>query len=248
MSVRSGVGVHNTEGSRAKASRACDARERLRPGLAATLAIIALIWGTCAEAADARVILLRGWFGVFSTGMDGLADELRAKGVDAKVAGHLHWSAAVADILRERSAVKSGPLILVGHSQGANNVIDMARALEPHRVPVDLLVTLAPFMQDPVPANVLRAVNYYQSPGWGAPLAPARGFHGRLSNIDVASDLTITHITIDKSAKVRAEIVREIIALVRADDGENSAGPAATAARSPSSDRRGRTQAAAGAR
>jgi hypothetical protein len=177
------------------------------------LVLVALIWCNCAQAAEPRVLLLRGWFGVFSTGMDSLADELRANGIDAQVAGHLHWAKAVEDILRERSAGRAAPLILVGHSQGGNNVIDIARALEPHHVTVDLIVTLAPFMQDPVPGNVLRAVNYYQSPGWGAPLAPGRGFRGSLSNIDVANDLTITHITIDKSAKVRADVVREIVSL-----------------------------------
>jgi hypothetical protein len=177
------------------------------------LMFIALIWCSSAQAAEPRVLLLRGWFGVFSTGMDSLADELRANGINAQVAGHLHWAKAMDEILRERSAGKTGPLILVGHSQGGNNVIDIARALEPHHVTVDLVVTLAPFMQDPVPGNVLRAVNYYQSPGWGAPLAPGRGFRGSLSNIDVANDLTITHITIDKSAKVRADIVREIVSV-----------------------------------
>ena len=161
------------------------------------LVLVALIWCNCAQAAEPRVLLLRGWFGVFSTGMDSLADELRANGIDAQVAGHLHWAKAVEDILRERSAGRAAPLILVGHSQGGNNVIDIARALEPHHVTVDLIVTLAPFMQDPVPGNVLRAVDYYQSPGWGAPLAPGRGFRGSLSNIDVANDLSITDITID---------------------------------------------------
>jgi hypothetical protein len=97
---------------------------------------------------------------------------------------------------------------------------------------VDLLVTLAPFMQEPVPANVLRAVNYYQSPGWGAPLIPGRGLHGRLSNIDVANDVTIVHITIDKSARVRAGIVREIATLSRAEERDNSRKlPAAAAIR-----------------
>ncbi len=74
-------------------------------------------------------------------------------------------------------------------------------------------MTLAPFMQNPVPANVLHAINYYQSPGWGAPLTTAPGFHGKLTNNDMASDLTVFHITIDKSTKIQGEIEREIMAL-----------------------------------
>ena len=238
------VRFEQTECSSGALSRVHDAQERW--WLQAALLVIALLWCSCAQASAPRVLLLRGWFGVFSTGMDSLADELRANGIDAEVAGHLHWETAVADILREHSAGNSGPLILVGHSQGANNVIDIARALEPHRIQVDLLVTLAPFMQDPVPGNVLRAVNYYQSPGWGAPLAPGVGFRGRLSNVDVANDLTITHITIDKSARVRAEIVREVIALVRAED--SPAKLPAAASRPSASGAKRPAQAAAGMR
>jgi pimeloyl-ACP methyl ester carboxylesterase len=172
-----------------------------------------MLWCNCAVAADTRVILLRGWFGVFSTGLDSLADELKAKGIKAEVAGHLYWSTAVADIVRERAAGKIGPIVLIGHSQGANNVIDAARSLQAHNIPVDLLVTLAPLLQYPVPANVARAINYYQSPGWGAPIAGDANFHGKLLNIDVAGDPSIFHITIDKSARIHAEILREITAL-----------------------------------
>jgi hypothetical protein len=187
--------------------------------LIGALIAIALFGCNCARAAEPRVILLRGWFGVFSTGLDSLADDLRAKGINADAAWHFYWATAISDILRERAADKTGPLVLVGHSQGANNVIDIARALAPHNVPVDLLVTLAPFLQDPIPANVVRAINYYQSPGWGAPIAPDRGFHGTLSNIDVGDDWTISHISIDKSARVQADISREIMALSQAREG-----------------------------
>jgi hypothetical protein len=103
----------------------------------------------------------------------------------------------------------------VGHSQGANNVIDMARMLEAQNVPVALLVTLAPYRQDPVPANVMRAINYYQSSGWGAPLTAGPGFRGKLSNVDVKEDSTVSHINIDKSARIQAEIAREIGVVVK---------------------------------
>ena len=183
--------------------------------IAAMLAIVALFMSTSGFAAESRVLFLRGWFGVFSTGLDTLADQLKAKGIKAEVAGHLHWDAAVTDIVRARAAGETGPLILVGHSAGANNVIDMARALEKHKITVDLLITLAPLLQNPVPANVLRAVNYYQAPGWGAPLAGDRGFHGKLSNVNLIDDPTILHVSIDKSTRVQADILREIDAAVR---------------------------------
>jgi hypothetical protein len=180
------------------------------------IAVITLL--CCSPArADSRVILLRGWFGVFSTGLDAIADALKAKGIRAEVAGHLSWKAAADEILREHAEGKTDALVLVGHSQGANNVIDMARVLESQNVPVALLVTLAPYKQNPLPANVLRAVNYYQSSGWGAPVTAGPGFRGKLSNIDVTEESTVSHINIDKSPRIQAEIAREIGAIVKAN-------------------------------
>ena len=180
----------------------------------AALAFV-LLWSGAAEAAQARVLLLRGWFGVFSAGMDSLAGQLRARGVPAQAIGHLSWRAQVAGIVRDKAAGKVGAIVLAGHSQGANNVIDMARLLKSHGIQVDLLVTLAPFNQDAVPSNVLRAVNYYQSPGWGAPLGGEAGFRGSLNNVNLGSDSSVSHITIDKSDRVQADMLRQISAVAR---------------------------------
>src|SRR6266853_2360921 len=171
---------------------------------------IALLWSSAAKA-ETRVYLLRGWFGVFSTGLDSLAEELRSKGIKTETVGHLAWKTTVANIIKDHAAGKSGALVLVGHSQGANNVIEMARLLEREKIPVDLLVTLAPLLQDPVPGNVVRAINYYHSPGWGAPVVADAGFHGKLSNINLGGDLGISHIAMDKSPKIKAEIERAIL-------------------------------------
>jgi hypothetical protein len=177
------------------------------------MAAVLLHAGMTLAVSGPRVILLRGWFGVFSMGLDGVASELKAHGVDAEVAGHLSWQNEVTEILRERSAGRTGPLILIGHSQGANNVIDMARTLESSHVNVDLLITLSPFMQNRVPANVVKAINYYQAPGWGQALEAEPGFHGKLINVNLADDPTISHIGMDKSTKVQNEILREIAAV-----------------------------------
>jgi len=63
----------------------------------------------------------------------------------------------------------------------------------------------------------LRAVNYYQSSGWGAPVTAGPGFRGKLSNIDVTEESTVSHINIDKSPRIQAEIAREIGAIVKAN-------------------------------
>jgi alpha-beta hydrolase superfamily lysophospholipase len=156
---------------------------------------------------------LRGWFGVFSTGLDTLADDLRGRGVKAETVGHLAWKSTVTNIIKDRAAGKSGALALIGHSQGANNVIEMARVLEKAGIAVDLLVTLAPLLQDPIPGNVARAINYYNSPGWGAPVKADVGYRGNLSNINLGGDIGIAHIAMDKSPNIQAEIERAILSV-----------------------------------
>jgi hypothetical protein len=197
-----------------------------RAGAYLVVVAIFMSWSAYALAAGPRVILLRGWFGVFSTGLDSIAHQLKAQGIEVEVAGHLYWSTAVTEILRERAAGQARLLVLVGHSQGANNVIDIARALQSHGVTVDLLVTISPFLQDSIPANVVKAINYYQAPGWGQPVAADRGFRGKIENVNLAGDLTVTHITIDKNAKVQAGILHEIAALAQqAGDQKSTAVP-----------------------
>jgi hypothetical protein len=134
---------------------------------AVVIATGVLLWCDGALAAETRAILLRGYLGLFSDGLDRLAQELRARGINAEVRKHLYWTTTVSDILRERTAGKVGALILMGHSQGGNDAIEIARALEISYVPVDLLVTFDPYQQKPVPANVARAINYYQRGGDG---------------------------------------------------------------------------------
>jgi hypothetical protein len=193
----------------------------------AAMATVALLSCADAHASETRAYLLRGWFGVFSTGMDELAGDLRSKGIKAEAIGHLAWKSTISKIVQDRAAGRIGGLALVGHSQGAINVIEMAQALKAHKIQVDLLVTLVPAGQNPVPNNVVRAMNFYQSPGWGSAITAEAGFRGKLSNIDLSSELTVTHITIDKSAKVQGEIARAILAIPKAGAKETSPPPAA---------------------
>ena len=180
--------------------------------LGALCLVIGLLWSGATKA-ETRVYLLRGWFGVFSTGLDSLAAGLRSKGIKAETVGHLAWKTSVSNIIKWHASGNSGPLVLVGHSQGANNVIDMARLLQRENISVDLLVTLAPAGQDPIPVNVVRAINYYNSPGWGAPVTADAGYRGKLTNINLGGDIGIYHMAIDKNPKIQAEIERAILSV-----------------------------------
>ena len=183
-----------------------------RPGIgghfaAIAIATSALLWCDGPLAAETQAILLRGYLGLFSDGLDRLAQELRARGINAEVRKHLYWTTTVSDILRERAAGKVGALILMGHSQGGNDAIEIARALDISHVPVDLLVSSNPF------ARIARAINYYQRGGWGLALVPESGFRGKLVNNDLAADATITHFNIDDDSRIHADVLREVDAL-----------------------------------
>jgi hypothetical protein len=180
------------------------------------VAALALAWCHDAGAAENRVILLRGYLGLFSNGLDALADELKAKGFDVEVRRHLYWTDVVNDILRDRAAGKIGTLTFIGHSQGGNDAIEIATALQASHVPIDLIVTLAPVYPKPIPANVARAIDYYQAGGWGSPLTPGQGFRGTLANHDLASDQSISHFNIAENPRIRAEVVHEIEAVPQA--------------------------------
>jgi hypothetical protein len=205
-------------------------------GLIVTLA---LAGSDDAFAAENRVILLRGYLGLFSNGLDELADELKAKGFDVEVRKHLYWTDVVNDILRDRAAGKIGTLTFIGHSQGGNDAIEIATALQVSHVGVDLIVTLAPVYPKPVPANVARAIDYYQAGGWGSPLTPGQGFRGALANHNVAGDQNISHFNIANNPGIRAAVVREIEAVPQAASARAQKPPPPTAS-SPGLSRRPR--------
>jgi hypothetical protein len=77
--------------------RAFSNKASLRIGsrLVGALVAMLLLWCDVALAAGPHVILLRGWFGVFSSGLDSLAQQLRAQGIEAEVAGHLELDPVV---------------------------------------------------------------------------------------------------------------------------------------------------------
>jgi fermentation-respiration switch protein FrsA (DUF1100 family) len=166
--------------------------------------------------------LFRGLFDVNSLGMDDLAGKLRARGVEAGVYSHTQWEAVAENIIAQHRAGPRGPIVLIGHSLGGSAAILLAEQLGRAGIAVDLIVPVDPVGAPPVPANVRRAIDYYQANnGYGGPVGPGAGFQGVLVNADLESnrrdlwDQNLTHITIDKSPRVHAEIIRAVLALGR---------------------------------
>jgi len=165
-------------------------------------AAIALAAGLRPGTAQPRphVYLFRGLGDVFSTGMDTLADELNKRGVYATSHGHADWKEIADKATADYKAKKEGPVILIGHSLGADAAMEMADYLGDKGVPVALVIPFDGTQSFPAPGNVARVVNFTQRDY--AYMRPGPGFHGSLNNVDLSSDRDINHLNIDKSPEL----------------------------------------------
>ena len=124
-----------------------------------------------------EVVLVRGGFGVFSNGLDKIASSLGRRGITAKVYSHTQTNQIARSIISNQKRYGRKPIILVGHSWGANSVIKIAGLLKRARLRVNYVATIT--ATDPVaaPSNIQKLTNYYFSKGgWGKPVSPAPGF------------------------------------------------------------------------
>ncbi len=170
---------------------------------------------TAAQAVKAdhgTVYLLRGLADVFSLGMNTLADRLRAKGVRATVTNHSQDARVTEEIAKayERNSAKALPIIIIGHSLGANKALTIASRLGKKGIPVRLVVLFDATAKIPVPANVAEVLNLHKPSRFGVSVAGAKGHDGKIDNRDVSA-LGIGHISIDKSKTLHAEVVARVI-------------------------------------
>jgi hypothetical protein len=165
-----------------------------------------------APQAPAKVYLMRGFMNIFSLGMDDLAAQIQADGIAATVTNHADADAIVNQIVTRYQAGDRGPIVLIGHSLGADAVIAMAQALDQYNIPVALVILFDGTTPHNVPANVATAINFTKA----FDLAPGAGFRGVLSNVDLSYDGGIDHFTIDKSPDLQARALRYVIAAATA--------------------------------
>jgi hypothetical protein len=88
----------------------------------------------------AHVYLLRGLLNIFSLGMDTLAEKIQRHGIYATVHNHTEWETLADQAAAAYRAGKEGPIIIVGHSLGADAVMQMSAYLGRKGVPVALAV------------------------------------------------------------------------------------------------------------
>jgi hypothetical protein len=175
---------------------------------------IVLAFATNPSRAESRahVYLLRGLMNIFSLGMDTLAEQLNRRGVYATVHGYGEYQALADRAAVDFKAGKEGPIILIGHSLGADAVMEMAAYLGRKGIPVALVVPFDGTQSFAASDNVARVLNLTQRDY--AYMRRGPGFHGTLNNVDVSSDPSIDHINIDKSPRLHARVVSEVLAVV----------------------------------
>jgi hypothetical protein len=154
----------------------------------------------------AHVYLLHGFLNVFSLGMDDLAARLRADGISATVMNH-----AEADIVTSRAMTAynadHGPVVLIGHSLGADAIVEIADALAHYNIPVALLVLFDGTQPHQIPANVGTAINYTKH----FMIAPAPGSRGSVSNVDLSGDAGVDHLNIDTAPSLQAQTLNYVL-------------------------------------
>jgi len=180
-----------------------------------------------------HVYLLRGLLNIFSLGMDDLAAKLQARGVSASVHNHADWQAIADDIAAKYKAGKHGPVILIGHSLGADAVMIQAEYLGKKGVPVALVVPFDGTGSYAASPNVARVMNLTQRDY--AYMRKGSGFKGSLQNIDVSKDSSIDHITIDKSARLHNMVVTTVLGVLGRGGGapKPAAAPATAGGSAP---------------
>jgi alpha-beta hydrolase superfamily lysophospholipase len=157
-----------------------------------------------------HIYLLKGLAGVFSTGLDVLDQKLIQQGYSATVHSYLSFEELAAEAARLQKSGK-GPIIIMGHSSGADAAISMAEIMKTLGAPVVLVVTFGPTMNLVAPSNVSQVINYY----FGTiPVAKGPGFKGTISNVDLSGDADINHLNVEKIDRLHASVIAKVQALL----------------------------------
>ena len=113
-----------------------------------------------------QVYLLRGLANIWSRGLDKFGEQLEANGVRWSIHNHRKWKELGAEAAENYKKDKTfGPIIIVGHSLGADAAILMAEEIGDAGVPVRLLITFDGVARQnavvsKVSNNVLQVLNF----------------------------------------------------------------------------------------
>ena len=154
-----------------------------------------------------KVYLLRGFLNVFSLGMDDLAAKLQTDGISATVMNHAEADLVTSRIVTSYNGGDRGPIVLIGHSLGADAVVEVADGLARYNIPVALLVLFDGTEPHQIPENVATAVNYTKH----FMITSATGSSGVVSNVDLSGDASVDHLSIDTVPSLQAQTLDYIL-------------------------------------
>ena len=155
----------------------------------------------------AQVYLLRGFLNVFSLGMDDLAAKLQDNGIPATVMNHADADFIASRIMTAYNAGDHGPIVLIGHSLGADAIVDVADALARYNIPVALLVLYDGTDAHQIPGNVASAINYTKH----FMITPQPGSRGAISNVDLSTDAAIDHLSINTAPALQTQTLNYVL-------------------------------------
>lgn len=188
----------------------------MRRGWYLVAACVAALTITSSTAqAGGYVYALRGLINVFSYGMDEMIAKCKRRGIQASAHGHGEYPTLA---IEAAAKVKSGkgPIIIIGHSYGADAAVSMANQMKKLGAPVALLVLYGPTVDPlPIPSNVRSVVNYYQTTtaAWRAKAVKGPGFSGSINNINLDKADDVTHFNIEKLDRLQNQAMSRIVAL-----------------------------------
>jgi pimeloyl-ACP methyl ester carboxylesterase len=159
-----------------------------------------------------QVYLLRGLMNVFSLGMDDIASKLQGYGISATVMNHADSDFVASRIMTTYNSGDHGPVILIGHSLGADAVADIANTLARYNIPVSVLVLFDGTEAHQIPATVTTAVNYTRH----FMIAPWPGSRGLVQNVDLSNDPGIDHLNIDTAPSLQQQTINYVLQAVSA--------------------------------
>ncbi|HZP19647.1 MAG TPA: thioesterase domain-containing protein [Bauldia sp.] len=171
-----------------------------------------------AAAYAGHVYLFRGLAGsILSKGINTFMAELDALGIPATADSYTRWEkVANAALAAYKADPKPGPVIIVGHSFGANAAVIMANWLGARGVPVRLVVTFDG-VRDDMPAldnSAAELIDFYKPP-FGRATKVVAGFKGKVSSTSFAGRSDITHDTIDKDPELHRQVIARIVELMK---------------------------------
>lgn len=164
-----------------------------------------------------EVYLLRGLANVFSRGMDTMGAKMVRRGLDARVYNHGVWKSLADNIIARRKQRKvSYPIIIMGHSLGANATMMMADYLGRNGVKVSYAVGFDPTVTSSVGKNVGRVVNFYlPNKSNSNVVKKSNGFRGSMRNVNMSGVRDITHLNIEKDTRLQSQVIRRALSYTK---------------------------------